>query len=692
MPTPRDASVSDGRLRVVEHVGRRIRAAHVLEGVSLGLGAGAAVAALARHGGWPAASASASAAAIAAAVAAAVAIPWIIVRRHHRTDRASAAAIELALPIKTNLVITAEELTRHPDRARPWIRERVLGDAARQLSAVDPRTVVPLRLRIVSCLLAAALAAGAVLNVHRRATLVVLSTTHQVGGPLSDRPLSIVAILEPPPHTKLPRTTLSQPDRISAIEGTRVYLTMSGAGPKKQVRFGSVVLPARTERDSTVASLTLRDSGYLAVESGAEPMLIPVAVTPDRAPSIRIERPGRDLLVPDAAPPVSVEASATDDFGLEQLALRYTKVSGSGEQFEFKEGELPLAVIRQDSRSWRGRGEFALARLGLAPGDSLVYRVVARDARAGDAGFASSDTYFIEVAGPGQVAIEGFEMPPDRERYALSQQMIVLKIERLRARERAVAREALQEQAGTIAAEQRAVRANFVFLMGGHVEDEEEEAAHSGEIQEGRLESTARREISRAITSMTHAEQGLVVPDTTVALKHAKLAVEALQRAFGRNRYILRTLPVRSRIDPSRRLTGKLDKAGGWTRKLPEPSRDVRVQGVRDMLAELITIAEEGTTPGKGPAASAVARLTEQALAIDPANPDWQRISLKLAGLRDAIVSSAPRATVERALHEALEAIVVQARQFATPRTFEPGAGSPLRGAWAEESRPPRER
>ena len=106
-------------------------------------------------------------------------------------------------------------------------------------------------------------------------------------------------------------------------------------------------------------------------------------------------------------------------------------------------------------------------------------------------GSASSDTFFIEVAGPGQVALAGFELPPDRERYALSQQMIVLKLERLRAREQTIDRATLEQEVGNIAAEQRAVRANFVFLMGGEIEDEEAEAEHSHEIQEGRLENTA---------------------------------------------------------------------------------------------------------------------------------------------------------------------------------------------------------
>src|SRR5262249_23937390 len=156
----------------------------------------------------------------------------------------------------------------------------------------------------------------------------------------------------------------------------------------------------------------------------------------------------------------------------------------------------------------------------------------------------------------------------DRERYAVSEQMIVLKLERLRARESSLSREALAEETSTLAAEQRAVRANFIFLMGGQVEDEEAEAKQSSEIQEGRVENSARREINSAIDFMGQAEQSLVAVDTAAALPPAKSAVDALQRAFGHNRYFLRTLATRSRLDPSRRLTGDLKEASGWNRSL----------------------------------------------------------------------------------------------------------------------------
>src|SRR5262249_46074808 len=153
-------------------------------------------------------------------------------------------------------------------------------------------------------------------------------------------------------------------------------------------------------------------------------------------------------------------------------------------------------------------------------------------------------------AGPGQVALPGFELPPDRERYALSQQMVVLKLQRLRAREASLSREALVEETKGLAAEQRAVRANFIFLMGGEVQDEETEAEQSNEIKEGRLENNARREINTAIRFMGQADQSLVAVDTAAALPAAKSAADALQRAFGRNRYFLRTLATRSRLDP----------------------------------------------------------------------------------------------------------------------------------------------
>ena len=55
------------------------------------------------------------------------------------------------------------------------------------------------------------------------------------------------------------------------------------------------------------------------------------------------------------------DARATDDFGLRSLALRYTKVTGSGENFEFQEGEIPL-TLKPASAARLERQRVALAR------------------------------------------------------------------------------------------------------------------------------------------------------------------------------------------------------------------------------------------------------------------------------------------------------------------------------------------
>ena len=138
--------------------------------------------------------------------------------------------------------------------------------------------------------------------------------------------------------------------------------------------------------------------------------MIPIVVSPDALPAVRLTAPARDLVYAGGNPRIAFDARATDDFGLRSLALRYTKVSGSGEKFEFQEGEIPLAVTRASAREWSGSASRSLAELDLKDGDMLVYRAVAADARPGD-GSASSDAFFIEISKLGVAAGDAFTLP-----------------------------------------------------------------------------------------------------------------------------------------------------------------------------------------------------------------------------------------------------------------------------------------
>ena len=674
-------------------VARRIRTSDILHAVTAG--AAVAVVVLLAAG----ASGARPRAALTLSALAALAVLAGLVMRRCRSWKPAAAArlLERARPDSRNVIVTAEELLRTPGTTRAAVRARVVKDAVSSAREVAAAEAVPLRGPAILCAVALLAWVGASLGLQQYAALARRDAAVQPGGDSvhdDSGPPQVTATLTPPAYLGTKTQRLENPVRLEAIAGTRLRLTVAGQNRQWRVRLGPKPLEPVPAGRTIVTEVTLRESGYLVVEDASrtvradERRLIPVVVTPDRAPAILVEQPGKDLLLPDSSGTIQVSTTATDDFGLSSLEVRFTKVSGSGEQFEFEEGAIPLRLDRQSSRLWKGRAALALAGMQLQPGDSLVYRVVGADGRSGEAGVASSDTFFVEIAGPDQVSPAGFELPPDRERHALSQQMIVLKIQRLRAREQSMSRDAVVEAAAAIAAEQRSVRANFIFLTGGHVENEEEEAEHSHEIQEGRLAHSARREIGEAIQHMSRAEQALSAVDTAAALPPARAAVEALQRAFGRNRYFLRTLPVRSRINPARRLSGDLDEATSSRRGLRDPVPNPASLTARSILAELLDLAP-ALAPGGRLDAGRFTSLAERALAADAASQEWQQISAKLLRLRDSAETN-PNPSV---FHEELRAVIselrVLARRDAVSPAFPDRHNRSLRSAWSDRGTRP---
>jgi hypothetical protein len=682
---PESAGASTSLVERLDAVHRRLLAAHVLRAVS----SSAAVAALSLAIlGLTAQDNRLLVPVIAVALVGVFAI--VFAGRRSRTRAAAARAVERAVPSCRNVVVTAEELLDHPERASPWMRERVYADAAARVRSASTTAIVPLGRPAGAAvlLLGVAVLAGALPSSTGQPV-----SEHAAAGASSPQAegIRIQIQLTPPAYSGLKSEVLENRD-VVALEGTHARLTLTGDVNGWRVRFGQRPLPVRVEARGAIAELDLTEDGYFAIEpreQASEPTrLIAVRLVPDRAPSVRIERPARDLLLPESQRTVDIGAVASDDFALNALSLRYTKVSGAGEQFEFVEGEIPVDILRDTPASWRAHGRIPIARLGLEPGDSLVYRVTARDRRPGRTGESSSDTFFIEIAGPGQIPLEGFEMPPEQERYALSQQMIVVKIQRLRARQAAMSRQALHAATAAIAAEQRSVRANFVFLMGGHVEDEEEEAEHSNEIQEGRLENTARREISRAVSHMSATEQGLMSADTRVALERGRLAVAALQRAFGRSRYILRTLPVHSRIDPSRRLSGALDDARDAERGGTPATEEPGTATARALLTEMLTTAAElRAAPGSSRAVTRLTAAAERALSLKGAGTEWQQIAGQLLQLRDAAAGGTPEGEVDKRLAAIVSALVARVRAGALETLAPHGPQDRLRSAWAGEAR-----
>ena len=618
-----------------------------------------------------------------ALIAAAVAV-W----RWRTTSRASIVRVlERAHPDSRNLFVTADELARGTLAAKPLPRARVFADAAASAQRLDLRTAFPTA-RVVRVALLAVLAWSAVETsplwrgqLSRAGTGIVTRSLSPAGATARTH-LQMSVAIQPPAYTGLEETRAVDPEQLQAVEGSALVLSIDASAARVSVEHdGRTHTLARGADGRFADRLQVTKTGYLLViaEDGPRRMM-PVVVSPDALPAVRLTAPGRDLVYSGGNPRIAFDAHATDDFGLRALALRYTKVTGSGENFEFQEGEIPLTVKPSGARDWTGSASRSLAELNLKDGDLLVYRAVAADARPGD-GSAASDAFFIEISKLGVAAGDAFTLPEEESKYALSQQMLIVKTERLHQRRASLQPDALTDQALNLAVEQRMIRAEFVFMLGGEVDNEEVEAEQSVELQAGRLQNRGQRDLRAATIAMSQAQKLLTAANTAGALIAERAAVTALQRAFSRDRYILRALATRSQLDPARRLTGNLADAPGWRRVPPDVPANRRAALLQDILrgiAELIDITSTGPFP---PRALVVAG---ESIRIDPSSALLRQTATELQRAAEATDGGVR----SRALAAAATAAASEARRaHADASLASPPVAPALSGAFADAMR-----
>ena len=557
----------------------------------------------------------------------------VVMVSHWRINAASVAkTIEARDGTLDNLIITAAELSAQPRPVQAEIRDAIFTQAENRIATVDPARVVPLA---QPAGVAAAVITGCVLlvSVSDRTERVMpggLGSTNQTptAGAISVR-------ITPPAYTARPIEVLTDPVQVTAIAGSRVRVESESRVVREWVAVESAGLELRVDED--------RPARFLSV-----------IVVPDTPPSVRIREPGRDTALATGTGTLTIGLDGRDDLGLASLALRFTKVSGGGENVAFTEGAISIAIERVSAREWRGRAQWPLDGLALAEGDVLVYRAVARDANPGGAP-VQSDAFLVEIGRSSEIVSAGFALPTEERKYAISQQMVIYKTEQLIAT--GVARpENFLDESRMIAIEQRMVRAEVVFLSGGEVQDEVEEAAHSHELAEGRLENRGRAEMVRALNFMSRAEAQLNDGRAEEALVFERQALASLERALDRRRYFLRTLPDRSRIDTTRRLTADRREARSWLRDRGSATTPSSIERQRDVMRALVSAAA-GTSAVD---ASLVARVA----AIDPASPDLQKAAVGIATARSldersVAVQTAMQAVTAHALKTLPAAAVV---------------------------------
>ncbi|MEX2178119.1 MAG: DUF4175 family protein, partial [Gemmatimonadaceae bacterium] len=205
-----------------------------------------------------------------------------------------------------------------------------------------------------------------------------------------------------PAYTALPDQRVDSAGDIAAPAGTRVRVTVTPTVPTNGGRIvienGDTLALVRAEDGTLSATIRVARNGFYRVElEGARGDLLTASlnyaidVLPDREPSVRFTKPGRDQRVL-AVDEVFTEVEAEDDYGVATLDLVYS-VNGAEEK--------TVALHRSGARVIReiaAGHTFMLEDYELQPGDVVSYYARATDNDAvGGAKSVTSDIYFLQV-------------------------------------------------------------------------------------------------------------------------------------------------------------------------------------------------------------------------------------------------------------------------------------------------------
>ena len=125
---------------------------------------------------------------------------------------------------------------------------------------------------------------------------------------------------------------------------------------------------------------TVSEGVEVRPDPDAQARFLSVIVVPDAAPSLRIVAPGKDTAFATGRARCRSAIDSRDDLGLGVAdAALYEGVGRRRERDVYRRARSRSRSSGAASASGRGRASWPLDGLGLADGDILVYRAIARD-------------------------------------------------------------------------------------------------------------------------------------------------------------------------------------------------------------------------------------------------------------------------------------------------------------------------
>lgn len=189
---------------------------------------------------------------------------------------------------------------------------------------------------------------------------------------------------------------------VYAPAGTRVDLEILASQPLVKAEWlfeEKLVKPMQLVAD-TLARVTfvVEKNGYYVVQlTNADgmsntPVEYFVHLTPDEAPQITLERPGRDTR-PTMLEEVPMAAHVSDDYGLKRFELIYSINEHAPRRQDLLAAANPQRDGENSRISYHAATQLFLEELGVQPGDFISYYYEAGDVKQK----VESDLYFLEV-------------------------------------------------------------------------------------------------------------------------------------------------------------------------------------------------------------------------------------------------------------------------------------------------------
>jgi hypothetical protein len=406
------------------------------------------------------------------------------------------------------------------------------------------------------------------------------------GVPAGSRLDDIRVVITPPAYAGGRATTLDDPSSIAALTGSSIAIRGKGsaagiaAAASAPVRISgadggwavSLLMPAKP------AALTLRDRSYERI--------IVLDPRPDAAPTIVLNSPLRDTTLRAPRLVVQLNATVTDDIGLDVGHFEYLITTGSGEIFKARTITTPV-VRFGGSRTGSMSATLDLASLKLGEGDIVSMRAIAQDGNTlSGPGTGTSDTRTIRIARAGEydsLAIEA-AAPQPIDSSATSQRMLIVMTEQLVREQPKLTRQDLVKRSTEIGDLEERIRRRVHEIVTENAEETVVEkpgdSAATIEQMEAPEQITGAKnpDLVTAYNALWQAVRSLQIAEPAPALPPMRVALKALDRARLSNRLYLRGTPPKIVVNLERvRLTGK-EKGSHNTRSPRSFADSVRVR------------------------------------------------------------------------------------------------------------------